>query len=114
VLHRLRSPYSKKYFSLRGISAATIAGLRITALSRRISAAERFQSNYNTSPPFLLTSDAIFAGKTVDEIKAAFPRPRTYHPAHENTMTDPRFDFSSSMLTKGLEAHLGNLARVYK
>jgi hypothetical protein len=76
--------------------------------------AERFQSNYNTSPPFSLTSDAIFAGKTIDEIKAAFPRPRTYHPAHEKTMTDPRFNFSSSMLTEGLEAHLGHLARIYK
>jgi hypothetical protein len=75
--------------------------------------AERFQSNYNTNPQFSLTSDAIFVGKAIDEIKAAFPRPRVYRPAHGNTFTDPRFDFSSSMLSEGLEAHLGNLARIY-
>jgi hypothetical protein len=75
--------------------------------------AERFRSNYNTNPPFSLTSDAIFVGKAIDEIKAAFPGPRVYRPAHRNILTDSRFDFSSSMLAEALEAHLRNLARVY-
>ena len=85
---------------------------RLVTLLRRHDAG-RFQSGYNTNPPFSLAAEKLFAGPEISDIRAQCQR-RSHRLTEARALTTTQFDFGSPELQVVVRTHLENLDRIYR